>query len=66
MNLFDYASVAGDVCGGHCCDNKTEAEVMKRSVKQFEGLIKHQLKSFRGLWDSTYSKYKGKRYPCAQ
>lgn len=48
----------GDVCGGHCCDNRTETDVLKKSVKMFEGLIKHQLKSLKGLWESTYSIYK--------
>lgn len=51
---------AGEICGGHCCDNKTEADVLQKSIRTFEGLIKHQLKSLKGLWDSTYSIYKGK------
>lgn len=51
---------AGDICGGHCCDNKTEADVLRKSIRTFEGLIKHQLKSLKGLWDSTYSIYKSK------
>jgi hypothetical protein len=51
---------AGDICGGHCCDNKTEADVLRKSIKIFEGLIKHQLKSLKGLWESTHSTYKGK------
>lgn len=58
-NTFQF-SLAGDICGGHCCDNKTETDVLRKSIKTFEGLIKHQLKSLKGLWESTYTIYKGK------
>lgn len=58
-NTFQF-SFAGDICGGHCCDNKTETDVLRKSIKTFEGLIKHQLKSLKGLWESTYNIYKGK------
>lgn len=55
----NFLLFAGEICGGHCCDNKTEADVLRKSIKTFEGLIKHQLKSLKGLWESTYSIYKG-------
>lgn len=48
----------GDICGGHCCSAKNEIDVLKKSVKTFEGLIKIQLKNLKGLWDSTYNVYK--------
>lgn len=59
--IFPFSIFAGDICGGQCCDNKTETDVLRKSIKIFEGLIKHQLKSLKGLWESTYSTYKGKR-----
>lgn len=63
--IFFFSHFAGDVCGGHCCDNRTEADVLRKSMKIFEGLIKHQLKSLKGLWESTHSIYKGKSGGCS-
>jgi hypothetical protein len=60
--LTVFLLFAGEICGGHCCDNKTETDVLRKSVKVFEGLIKHQLKSLKGLWESSYSTYKGKAF----
>lgn len=51
--------IAGDICGGHCCSSQTEADILKKSVKSFEGLIRHQLKSLKGLWEATHNIYKG-------
>ncbi|KAG5677511.1 hypothetical protein PVAND_007267 [Polypedilum vanderplanki] len=50
--------LTGEICGGHCCSAKTELDVLKKSVKTFEGLIKIQLKNLKGLWESTYNIYK--------
>lgn len=58
--LFLFRAVfTGDICSGHCCSTQTEADVLKKSVKAFEGLIRHQLKSLKGLWESTHNIYKG-------
>jgi hypothetical protein len=57
--FFYFSVVIGDICGGHCCSSQTEVDVLKKSIKTFEGLIKHQLKNLKGLWESTYKVYKG-------
>lgn len=51
--------ILGGICGGKCCDNRTETDVLSKSIKVFEGLIKHHTRSLKGLWDSTANIYKG-------
>ena len=36
-----------------------ESDILRKSSKNFEGLIKHQLKSLKGLWETTHNIYKG-------
>lgn len=55
---IESSEKVGDICGGHCCSSQTEVDVLKKSIKTFEGLIKHQLKNLKGLWESTYKVYK--------
>ncbi|CAO1371327.1 unnamed protein product [Diamesa serratosioi] len=51
-------NLSGGICGGKCCDNRTETDVLSKSIKVFEGLIKHHTRSLKGLWDSTANIYK--------
>ena len=57
--IFHLFTISGEICGGHCCDNKTESEVLVKSTKIFEGLIRHHTKSLKGLWEETSLIYKG-------
>lgn len=59
--LFFILSFVGEICGGSCCSTQTENEVLKKSIKTFEGLVRHQLKNLKSLWQSTYNAYKGKK-----
>uniref|UniRef100_A0A182TYT4 Uncharacterized protein n=1 Tax=Anopheles melas TaxID=34690 RepID=A0A182TYT4_9DIPT len=50
----------GPVCGGICCDAETERQLQAKATKTFERLVKHHIRSQRGLWESAANVYKGK------
>lgn len=50
----------GPVCGGICCDAETELQLQAKATKTFERLVKHHIRSQRGLWESAANVYKGK------
>lgn len=43
----------GSVCGGQCCDNKTETLLRKQSQRDFAALLRHNSRSLQGLLTST-------------
>lgn len=54
-----FPSISGQICGGHCCNNRTEEEILGKSINLFEGLIRQHTKKIKGLWEQTTSLYKG-------
>ncbi|CRK92663.1 CLUMA_CG006270, isoform A [Clunio marinus] len=59
LNVTIHPSTkVGEICGGNCCDNKTEKEILEKSIKKFEENVKYQLKSLKGFWESTFTIYK--------
>ncbi|XP_041773738.1 division abnormally delayed protein [Anopheles merus] len=48
----------GPVCGGICCDAETERQLQAKATKTFERLVKHHIRSQRGLWESAANVYK--------
>ncbi|XP_053677103.1 division abnormally delayed protein [Anopheles nili] len=48
----------GPVCGGMCCDAETERQLQAKASKNFERLVKHHIRSQRGLWETTANLYK--------
>jgi hypothetical protein len=58
FSFFNF--ISGQICGGHCCDSRTEDEILVKSTKSFEGLIRQHTKSLKGLWEQTANVYKGK------
>lgn len=43
----------GSVCGGQCCSNKTETELLKLATREFEAMLHHHTRSVRGVLHTT-------------
>lgn len=51
--IYNLSFFSGSVCGGQCCDNKTETLLRKQSQRDFAALLRHNSRSLQGLLTST-------------
>uniref|UniRef100_A0A6B2EAU6 Putative heparin sulfate cell surface proteoglycan n=1 Tax=Phlebotomus kandelakii TaxID=1109342 RepID=A0A6B2EAU6_9DIPT len=53
VTVPDRATDSGSICGGRCCSNDTEDELMVKSTNNFKQILRHHTRSLRGILEST-------------
>lgn len=56
---FYLKIVSGTICGGHCCSNVTEDELMIKSTNNFDRELRHHTRSLRNSLESTAKTFRG-------
>lgn len=58
VNIFLFLFL-GHICGGHCCSNFTEDELMIISTNNFDRELRHHTRSLRDNLESTAKTFRG-------
>ncbi|CAH0558011.1 unnamed protein product [Brassicogethes aeneus] len=53
ITVKKHENAKGSICGGECCDDRTESLLARRGQQDFADMLRHNSRSLQGLLSST-------------